>query len=281
MSTRKRAPRKWRGALSRNESAIEMFGQMVAEALREALTEAIQGFGDTAPALTVASTAPESLPEAGQAAWFSMLFEGSLQGRAYLAVKTEEIASFGMRETASSSAKETGALTGLLQTMATQLQKLMTRRYGPVTATLEQATRPALSSLGLLRISTQPEEGKPAATLYVLAEEPLVASFGVGAGGLFPEVMPSGQTVAENFDLVLGVELNATLRFGQRQLSLREILELTSGSVVELDRQVDEPVELVLDGRVIARGEAVIIDGNYGMRITEVLQLVNGVARGK
>jgi flagellar motor switch protein FliN/FliY len=41
--------------------------------------------------------------------------------------------------------------------------------------------------------------------------------------------------------------------------------------VVELDRQVDEPVELVLDGRVVARGEAVIIDGNYGMRITQLI----------
>lgn len=266
--------------MSKNEGAIEMFGKMVAEALREALTEAIQEFGDTAPALTVASTAPESLPGAGQAAWFSMLFEGSLQGRAYLAVRTGEIASFGLHDTASSSAEDTEAFTGLLQAMAVQLQELMTRRYGPVTATLEQATRPALSSLSLLRISTHPEEGKPAATLYVLAEAPLVASLRDGAGGLFPEVMPSGHTVAENFDLVLGVELNATLRFGQRQLSLREILELTTGSVVELDRQVDEPVELVLDGRVVARGEAVIIDGNYGIRITEVLQSVNGVSRG-
>jgi flagellar motor switch protein FliN/FliY len=44
--------------------------------------------------------------------------------------------------------------------------------------------------------------------------------------------------------------------------------------VVELDRQVDEPVELILDGRVIARGEAVIIDGNYGLRVTQVLHTV-------
>jgi flagellar motor switch protein FliN/FliY len=64
--------------------------------------------------------------------------------------------------------------------------------------------------------------------------------------------------------------LNVTLRFGQRQLTLREVLELTSGSVVELDRQVEEPVELILDGVVVARGEAVVIDGNYGLRVTEV-----------
>ena len=75
-----------------------------------------------------------------------------------------------------------------------------------------------------------------------------------------------------NLDLVMDVELNVTLRFGKRKLTLREVLELTSGSVVELDRQVEEPVELLLDGVVIARGEAVVVDGNYGLRVTEVSQ---------
>jgi len=77
-----------------------------------------------------------------------------------------------------------------------------------------------------------------------------------------------------NLNLVMDVELNVTLRFGRRQLTLREVLELTSGSVVELDRQVDEPVELLLDGEVIAKGEAVVIDGNYGFRVTDVIQPV-------
>jgi len=63
-----------------------------------------------------------------------------------------------------------------------------------------------------------------------------------------------------------------TLRFGQRQLTLREVLDLSSGSVVELDRHVEEPIELLLDGRVIARGEAVVVDGNYGLRVSEVAQ---------
>jgi flagellar motor switch protein FliN/FliY len=77
-----------------------------------------------------------------------------------------------------------------------------------------------------------------------------------------------------NLKLVMDVELNVSLRFGQRQLPLREVLELTSGSVVELDRLVDEPVELLLDGKLVARGEAVIVDGNYGLRVTEIPQAV-------
>ncbi len=78
-----------------------------------------------------------------------------------------------------------------------------------------------------------------------------------------------------NLDLVLGVELSVTLRFGQRLLTLREVLDLTSGSVVELDRHVEEPVELLLEGKVIARGEAVVIDGNYGLRVTDVPQPIS------
>ena len=94
------------------------------------------------------------------------------------------------------------------------------------------------------------------------------------AAGVFATVAQSAAE-AKNLDLVLNVELNVTLRFGQRLLTLREVLDLTTGSVVELDRQVEEPIELLLDGKVIARGEAVVIDGNYGLRVTEVPQPIS------
>jgi flagellar motor switch protein FliN len=74
-----------------------------------------------------------------------------------------------------------------------------------------------------------------------------------------------------NFDLLLGVHLNLTLRFGQRTLPLREVLDLASGSVIELDHEVPEPADLILGEKVIARGHVVIVDGNYGIRITEVV----------
>jgi flagellar motor switch protein FliN len=77
-------------------------------------------------------------------------------------------------------------------------------------------------------------------------------------------------TRESNFDLLLGVNLSLTLRFGQRILPLREILDLVSGSVIELDHEVQEPADLLLGDKVIARGQVVIVDGNYGIRITEV-----------
>jgi flagellar motor switch protein FliN len=75
----------------------------------------------------------------------------------------------------------------------------------------------------------------------------------------------------DNLDLLMDVELEVTLRFGERIMLLRDILELDEGSVVELDRQVQEPVDLLLDGKLIARGEVVVVDGNYGLRIQEML----------
>jgi flagellar motor switch protein FliN len=73
-----------------------------------------------------------------------------------------------------------------------------------------------------------------------------------------------------NIDLLMDVELEVTLRFGERQLLLKDLLELVPGAVVELDQQVQDPVELLVGRKVIARGEVVVVDGNYGLRVTEI-----------
>lgn len=71
-------------------------------------------------------------------------------------------------------------------------------------------------------------------------------------------------------DMLLDVELGVRLRFGSKKMLLRDILDLCSGSVVELDQQLQDPVDLLLDGKVIARGEVVVVDGNYGLRVTQL-----------
>lgn len=75
----------------------------------------------------------------------------------------------------------------------------------------------------------------------------------------------------ENLGLVMDVELDLTLCFGRRQMTLKDILHLGPGSVVELDREVQEPVDLLLGDKIVARGEVVIVDGNYGLRVTELV----------
>jgi len=78
-------------------------------------------------------------------------------------------------------------------------------------------------------------------------------------------------SAGSNLDLLLDVELEASIRFGQRELLLRDVLGFRSGTVVELEHQVDEPAELLVAGRLVARGEVVVVEGNYGLRITEIL----------
>ena len=73
-----------------------------------------------------------------------------------------------------------------------------------------------------------------------------------------------------NLELLLDVELEATIRFGEREMLLRDVLGLMPGAVIELNQMVNEPVSLLVAGRLIARGEVVVVDGNFGLRVTEV-----------
>lgn len=69
---------------------------------------------------------------------------------------------------------------------------------------------------------------------------------------------------------LLDVEMNVTVRFGKTEMPLREIVRFGVGSMIELNRTVDEPVELLVNNFSFARGEVVVIDGYYGVRITEI-----------
>lgn len=79
----------------------------------------------------------------------------------------------------------------------------------------------------------------------------------------------------DNLALLMDIPLTVTLRFGGQRLALSEIVKLTSGAVIELDRQAEEPVDLCLENRVIARGQVVVVDGCYGLQVTQVCRPVN------
>jgi len=77
-----------------------------------------------------------------------------------------------------------------------------------------------------------------------------------------------------HYDLLLEVELDAQLRFGSREMELQELLELGPGDVVELDQQVSDSVDLIVGDKIVARGEVVLVNGNFGLRVTEVAEPV-------
>ena len=83
-----------------------------------------------------------------------------------------------------------------------------------------------------------------------------------------PAVSPGA--VSPGIELLLDVELDASLRFGCREMPLGEILDLGPGDVVQLDRHVTDPVDLIVGDKIVARGEVVLVNGNFGLRVTEV-----------
>jgi flagellar motor switch protein FliN len=110
--------------------------------------------------------------------------------------------------------------------------------------------------------------------LRVLADDELTESFRAAEWEVSRSAARDNNqpTLTPELGRVIDVPLTVTLRFGQRSMRLREVLELNTGTLVELDRQVEDPVDLILDERVIARGEVVIVEGNYGLRVTEIVE---------
>lgn len=118
--------------------------------------------------------------------------------------------------------------------------------------------------------SEDPETAKPAETQARV--EPLSASRTseeVPAQDQNPYTEPRTK---QRLDLLLDIELEATLRFGALELPLREVLELGPGDVLPLDRHVREPVELVVGDRIVAKGEVVLVGGNFALHVTEVAE---------
>jgi flagellar motor switch protein FliN/FliY len=89
--------------------------------------------------------------------------------------------------------------------------------------------------------------------------------------GMVPAEEQDHATLPPTLDLLLDVEMPVSVSFGRTFLPVREVLKLATGSIIELDRPVNQHVEVVVNNCVIARGEVVVIEGNYGVRIHEII----------
>ena len=84
--------------------------------------------------------------------------------------------------------------------------------------------------------------------------------------------MSEGSNISESgLELILDVEVPITVRFGETHLPLDEVIKLGHGSQIQLDKMVDDPVELFVNKKLLATGEVVVVDGHYAIRITEIL----------
>ena len=116
----------------------------------------------------------------------------------------------------------------------------------------------------------EPSTPSPAALDAALVGEPAPT----GTNGAAPLA-----SVPAGLDLLRDVEMGLTAELGRTRMFVRDILELGPGSVIELDRAAGSPVDVLVNGTLIARGEVVVIDEEFGIRITEVIGYQDGPER--
>lgn len=107
-------------------------------------------------------------------------------------------------------------------------------------------------------VSQAPNNAAPTAPV-----DPGAAETALGRGG-------ANQAPKWNMDLILDVELGVTVSFGETQMPLRDVVKLGVGSVIALDRGVNDPVTILVNDKPIATGEVVVVEGNYGVKVLEV-----------
>ncbi|MCP5093001.1 MAG: flagellar motor switch protein FliN [Gammaproteobacteria bacterium] len=98
-----------------------------------------------------------------------------------------------------------------------------------------------------------------------------------------PEELDKGQQNAEgeradvNLDLVLNIPVNVSLRVGSTDISIRDLVSLVEGSVIALDQDAGEPMDVLVNGTLVAHGEIVVVDDQYGVRLTDVVTPVERI----
>jgi flagellar motor switch protein FliN/FliY len=162
------------------------------------------------------------------------------------------------------------ALTGLAQTMSQRLKREVTCTPGEeVTASAGDA---AWANIHLRLGDTGANLGMgfdaELSGAFVAAQAPRPAQ-----EAAVEAPSPAGPLPGKSktFDLLLDVELPVSVSFGRAQVPLKDVLKLTTGSIIELNRSISEPVEVIVNNCVIARGEVVVVEGNFGVRIQHVI----------
>ena len=263
------------------ETIQQPFSSAFFNALGKALTTVSES-----PWLIAALPDAESAPDQSEPIWIKLVLEGSLRGEFQLEFQRPEaalLASKILRQPLDEFRDEhSEALLTTVRGALAEFRSTLKEEYGVFTVQASVASLPPAERSNTARMTAANDEADRISILMIfnpeLTQSLLLHSQPANTSARVMEAIKAAtrdsNPAPANLNLVMDVELNVTLRFGQRKLTLREVLDLTSGSVVELDRQVEEPVELLLDGVVIARGEAVVIDGNYGLRVTEVSRAV-------
>lgn len=132
----------------------------------------------------------------------------------------------------------------------------------------EKAGEPAFDDWAAAMAEQQDtESGQAPDTAEVAVPDPLPAQF----DDLESEVLGDEASGTTNLDMILDIPVTIALEIGRTRISIRNLLQLNQGSVVELDRLAGEPLDVLVNGTLIAHGEVVMVNEKFGIRLTDVI----------
>jgi flagellar motor switch protein FliN len=242
------------------------------------LASSVEMMTEAHPGLTLASGEPANISEIPDALWYSIslsvggdaaVFIGAVEDT-WMHVGKSAMLAAGMAEAGAEDARSayleilTQATSGLAQSIGARLDKPAASLPARMVKPGEDGLDGALDIRALEITVGEP----PARKLYLAWSHALKSALAIARPKSREVALPER---SRTLDLLMEVELPVSVSFGRAQLPLRDVLKLNSGSIVELNRTITDPVEIIVNNCVIARGEVVVVEGNYGVRIQQVI----------
>ena len=97
------------------------------------------------------------------------------------------------------------------------------------------------------------------------------ASTGLAAAGLFPTLSGPGKDGHHDIDMIMDIPVQLSVELGRTRIPIRHILQLAHGSVIELDAMAGQPMDVLVNGCLIAQGEVVVVNDKFGVRLTDIV----------
>lgn len=261
----------------------------LAEEWSRQFTRAMESMTGESVLITFAAhalTAEEIDPALGGLLWRDQPLSAGPDARIWVAANSKTWQEIGNRVLRSAGVDDAtpedvrGTYVEILNQCLAGVASALSTRAGKEISCVEGSEKPPSASQGGAAYSFEITLGdQPHSLLAVFT--PALAELGEGAK---PPAAPSDAgdrarppaarttaATASSIDRLLDVELPVSVSFGRAQLMLKDVIKLTTGSIVELNRALTEPVEVIVNNCVIARGEVVVIEGNYGIRIKQVI----------
>ena len=157
------------------------------------------------------------------------------------------------------------------KSMAHAIHQIMSEKAPKPSPTSPAASAPSTPNAAAGGAFASPQTSSPMPSFSRGAQEPgpIVDVRPAEFTPLMPKASAGGGN--SKIDLIADIPVRVTVELGKTRKNISEILGMTTGSVIELDKMAGEPVDVLVNGKLIAKGEVVVIDENFGVRITEVL----------